>query len=216
MYTEGDRMSSKHLRAVTLILASLFVLSLAASSASAQSQRPQLTVEWIFGPESAKLSELPETEWLADNSALLYDTRQYETARHFEKLDPVTHEGHPALDMAKAVASLKALDSSAEIKHALPWPDSFDSIGHQALYIFHGDIFLLDLAAASFTRVTNTPTTEKSAQFSPDGRFLAFVRSNALYLYDIAAKKEMRLTSDGSDTLLNGTLSWVYWEEIFG
>ena len=42
------------------------------------------------------------------------------------------------------------------------------------------------------------------------------MRSNDLYVYDIAAKKETRLTSDGSDTLLNGTLTWVYWEEIFG
>ncbi|MGA8223767.1 MAG: DPP IV N-terminal domain-containing protein, partial [Candidatus Acidiferrales bacterium] len=33
---------------------------------------------------------------------------------------------------------------------------------------------------------------------------------------DIAAAKETRLTSDGSETTLNGTLSWVYWEEVFG
>lgn len=209
-------MSPKHLRAVTLFLPSLFVFSLVLSSAAAQPQRPPLTVDWIFGPESAKLAELPEVQWLTDNTAVLYDTRQLETERTFERLDPVTHERHPALDMAKAVASLKALDSSTEIKHALPWPDSFDSDGHQALYIFHGDIFLLDLTSSSFIRATNTPTAEKDAQFSPDGRFLAFVRSNDLYLYDIAAKKETRLTSDGSDTLLNGTLSWVYWEEIFG
>ena len=29
-------------------------------------------------------------------------------------------------------------------------------------------------------------------------------------------KQEKRLTYNGSETLLNGTLSWVYWEEIFG
>lgn len=213
---EENLMSSKHFRAATLFLASLLVFFFAAFSARAQMQRPSLTVEWIFGKEGSSVAEVPEFKWLADNSAIFYDSRRPEAQRTFERLDPITRERHPALDMLKAVASLTSLDPSSEIKQALPWPDSFDANGRQALYIFHGDIFLLDLSASSFTRVTNTPAEEKDAQFSPDGRFLSFVRSNDLYVYDIAAKKETRLTSDGSDTLLNGTLTWVYWEEIFG
>jgi dipeptidyl-peptidase-4 len=118
--------------------------------------------------------------------------------------------------MHKAVASLVAVDTSAEVHQALPWPEAFDSTGHQAVFLLRGDIFLLDLASSTFFRVTNTPLEEKDVEFSPDGRYLAFVRSNDLYLFDISAKKESRLTSDGSDKLLNGTLSWVYWEEIFG
>ena len=41
------------------------------------------------------------------------------------------------------------------------------------------------------------------------------MRGNDLWVLDLATKAETRLTSDGSDTILNGTLSWVYWEEIF-
>jgi dipeptidyl-peptidase-4 len=213
---EENLMSSKRFRAATLFLTSLLVLFFAAFSAMAQVQRPPLTAEWIFGKEGSSVAEVPEFKWLADNSAILCDTRQPEAQRTFERLDPITRERHPDLDMPKAVASLTSLDPSSEIKQALPWPDSFDANGRQALYIFHGDIFLLDFPSSSFTRVTNTPAEEKDAEFSPDGRLLSFVRSNDLYVYDIAAKKEMRLTSDGSDTLLNGTLTWVYWEEIFG
>ncbi|MFI5097550.1 MAG: S9 family peptidase, partial [Candidatus Acidiferrales bacterium] len=209
-------MSSKRFRAAALFLTSLLVLLSAVISAVAQAQRPSLTAEWIFGKEGSSVAEVPEFKWLADNSAILYDTRQPEAQRTFERLDPLTRERHPALDMAKAVASLTSLDTSSEIKQALPWPDSFDANGRQALYIFHGDIFLLELSSSFFTRVTNTPAEEKDAQFSPDGRLISFVRSNDLYVYEIAAKKETRLTSDGSDTLLNGTLTWVYWEEIFG
>ena len=209
-------MSSKHFRAAILFLTSLVVLFFAAFSALAQAQRPPLTAEWIFGKEGSSVAEVPEFKWLADNSAILYDTRQPEAQRTFERFDPITRERHPALDMAKAVVSLKSLDPSTEIKEALPWPDAFDGNGRQALYIFLGDIFLLDLSTSSFTRVTNTPAEEKDVQFSPDGRLLSFVRSNDLHVYDIAAKKETRLTSDGSETLLNGTLTWVYWEEIFG
>lgn len=52
--------------------------------------------------------------------------------------------------------------------------------------------------------------------FSPDSSKLAFTRANDLYVIDIATGEETRLTSDGSDLILNGYASWVYYEEIFG
>ena len=79
-----------------------------------------------------------------------------------------------------------------------------------------GDVFLLDLKDAKVERITETEVEEKSVNFSPDGTMLAFVRENDLYVYNIEKRVEKRLTTDGSETMLNGTLSWVYWEEIFG
>jgi dipeptidyl-peptidase-4 len=209
-------MSSKRLRVLAFVATSIIVSLFTSSISSAQAQRPQLSVEWIFSEQGASLAEVADFQWLADNTAMLYDTRQPEAQRTFEKFDPATRERHPAVDMAKAVTSLKSLDSSADVKSALAWPEAFDPNGRQALYIFHGDIFLLDLSSSSFTRVTETPSEEKDVQFSPDARFISFVRSNDVYVYEIATKKETRLTSDATDALLNGTLSWVYWEEIFG
>ena len=52
--------------------------------------------------------------------------------------------------------------------------------------------------------------------YSPDSTKLAFTRDNDLYVIDIESKKETRLTFDGSDVILNGYASWVYYEEIFG
>ena len=52
--------------------------------------------------------------------------------------------------------------------------------------------------------------------YSPDSTMLAFTRDNDLYVADIADGKETRLTFDGSDVILNGYASWVYYEEIFG
>ena len=45
---------------------------------------------------------------------------------------------------------------------------------------------------------------------------LAFTRDNDLYVVNIADGKETRLTYDGTDVILNGYASWVYYEEIFG
>ena len=52
--------------------------------------------------------------------------------------------------------------------------------------------------------------------YSPDSTKLAFTRENDLWVVDIATGKETRLTFDGSDVILNGYASWVYYEEIFG
>lgn len=51
---------------------------------------------------------------------------------------------------------------------------------------------------------------------SPDSTMVAFTRANDLWVRDIATGTERRLTSDGSDLVLNGYASWVYYEEIFG
>lgn len=178
-------------------------------------QRPDLTIEWAInhGPE---ISRVPDFIWLNDGTAILYDTNKAENERTFESVNPRTGERHPILNMAAAIASLSALNPNIGVAAALDWPDSFDRAGKQALYELGGDVYVLDFAKSSFTRITNTPEEEKDAQFSPNGRLVSFVRSNDLYVYDLATDKETRLTHDGSENLLNGTLTWVYWEEVFG
>ena len=52
--------------------------------------------------------------------------------------------------------------------------------------------------------------------YSPDSTMLAFTRDNDLYVTEIATGREHRLTFDGTDLILNGYASWVYYEEILG
>ena len=51
---------------------------------------------------------------------------------------------------------------------------------------------------------------------SPDGTMVAFTRDNDLWVRSVADSVETRLTFDGSELILNGYASWVYYEEIFG
>src|SRR4051812_9522219 len=52
---------------------------------------------------------------------------------------------------------------------------------------------------------------------SPDGSWQAFVKKdNNLYIQELATGKIVQLTTDGSETVLNGYASWVYYEEILG
>lgn len=68
-------------------------------------------------------------------------------------------------------------------------------------------------------KYTDFPVTIEGAvnmTFSPDSSKIAYTKDNDLYFYDISAQKETRLTFDGTDLILNGYASWVYYEEIFG
>ena len=78
------------------------------------------------------------------------------------------------------------------------------------------DLYFYDFASAAATRLTSAPGPEEEAAFSPDGRRVAFVRASNLHVVEIATGRERALTTDGSATLLNGKLDWLYQEEIYG
>ena len=71
-------------------------------------------------------------------------------------------------------------------------------------------------APARYSAFPVNPEGAVNLTYSPDSTKLAFTRDNDLYYVDIATGNETRLTFDGSDVILNGYASWVYFEEIFG
>jgi dipeptidyl-peptidase-4 len=52
------------------------------------------------------------------------------------------------------------------------------------------------------------------AKFSPDGRSVAYVRNNNLYVEDLTTHQIIPLTLDGSPDIINGTSDWVNEEEL--
>jgi dipeptidyl-peptidase-4 len=178
-------------------------------------EKQKVSVEWIYSYEPLKIAAVPQFTWLSDGRLMLNDIRKPMRERAFEIMDPRSGARMPALDMPKAIESLRALYGGDELPPILPWPEEFDRRGIRGLYIFEKDIFVLELASASFRRLTQTEEEEKSAHFSPDGNKVAFVRKNDLFVYDLVTGNEKRITFDGSDIKLNGALTWLYWEEIF-
>ena len=69
---------------------------------------------------------------------------------------------------------------------------------------------------AKYSEFPIKPEGAVNMTYSPDSTKIAFTRNNDLYVVDIASGAETRLTHDGSDVILNGYASWVYYEEIFG
>ena len=80
-----------------------------------------------------------------------------------------------------------------------------------------GDYWTFDLSNRKLKQLGSDAieSTLMFATFSPDGSKIGYVRENNIYVEDIKKGKIKRLTSDGTETIINGTFDWVY-EEEFG
>ena len=77
-----------------------------------------------------------------------------------------------------------------------------------------GTFFVWDFASRRLIPLSARAGYQQFAKFSPDGRMVGFVRDNNLYVTDLATGAETALTTDGSETVINGTSDWVYEEEL--
>jgi dipeptidyl-peptidase 4 len=93
---------------------------------------------------------------------------------------------------------------------AIQWSPS----GEELLLAVKGDLFLWRFSTHQAEQLTATAETEADPKLSPDGTRVAFRRGHDLYSLEIATKNITQLTRDGSPTLLNGQLDWVYPEEL--
>src|SRR5215472_2104707 len=80
-----------------------------------------------------------------------------------------------------------------------------------------GDYWVLDRKSGHLEKLGSggPPSTLMFAKFSPDASKVAYVRFNNIFVEDLVAGKTWRLTSDGSEKIINGTSDWVYEEEFF-
>jgi dipeptidyl-peptidase-4 len=90
--------------------------------------------------------------------------------------------------------------------------------GKELLVSESGDLFIVPLTSpadgSGITQLTSTSEPEQDAKLSPDGNLVGFRRGHDLYVLRISDRKLTRLTSDGTATLLNGEMDWVYPEEL--
>ena len=80
-----------------------------------------------------------------------------------------------------------------------------------------GDYWVFDRDAGSLHKLGGKAPEASLmfAAFDPQGRRVAYVRENNLYVEELATGTIVPLTADGSPTLINATFDWVYEEELF-
>ena len=199
----------------------LVVVSIGIAVSAGAGEAP-LTLEAIFGGDQLEAA-LPEAvHWIPDGSAFLY--RQSENGRTaLYRQEAATGQRQGIVDWETVMAQLRAArpgwtkppvgdveqSSHARLEPTLA-PDGSAWVGLEA-----GDLFRLDLATGRAAFLTEGPAPELWPQFSPDGRFLAWVREGSLWVRELAGAGERRLTDHANDPAVrDGAPDWVYEEEL--
>lgn len=74
-------------------------------------------------------------------------------------------------------------------------------------------VYMYETNTKKLTKLGNEKILHPS--LSPDGKRIAYVMNNNLYVFDIATKKSKAITKDGKwNYIINGNCDWVYEEEF--
>ena len=161
----------------------------------ASAQKRELSEDQLLrGARTNITRPLPQVMGWIDDSHLLYSKKLHiDSAAKILVLDCKTGKETPG---------------SADLLKKPSVPGITVTARYDDIYIKEGD--------KNEERFTATKEKEANPTLSPDKKFIAFTRDNDLYTIELATKKETRLTNDGSDVILNGYASWIYYEEILG
>ncbi|HVF29693.1 MAG TPA: DPP IV N-terminal domain-containing protein, partial [Pyrinomonadaceae bacterium] len=197
-----------------LKLASLAIL-IFASAMSAQDKL--LTIDDIFSLDPKVRVNFSGTQtrlaWSADGRSL----RTFRNGS-IQRMNPVTGDVTAYYDAPKFRSALERAGVKAD--EALRISDSFtqqfDPTEKSILVTHAGDLWHYEIASDLLKRLTNSKEEELEADYSPDGKWVSFVRGNNLFVVEIARPRERQMTRDGGEKILNGYLDWVYEEELYG
>ena len=82
---------------------------------------------------------------------------------------------------------------------------------------FTATFFVYDVLTKLTFPVSSQNKNLRNAKFSPNGKFVSYVRNdNNIYVFNIEKRKERKLTTTGNETLSNGHFGWLYEEELTG
>ena len=198
----------------------LCVLLLASTCFAQTSNKKQYSIQTLFA-EAGQAGPPQSLQWSPDGSKISFIRKaqgaQQEALYYY---DPAS--GKDAVLIASdALAAMnpptagkgddRAKDNRARYGvAAYHWsPDSksllFDSMGH---------LWLFDLASAKGMQLTTSDEPTGDPKFSPDSKYISFVRGHNLFVKPTTTGAEIALTKDGTANLYNGEVDWLYEEEL--
>ena len=185
----------------------------------------KLTVEELYSAEGWTRfngSLWASMNWVPDGGPWLSDTHYLwpspDSGDSWLSVDAATGASrslvtHAQLESALANAGVSATEARTSSRRR---PTNFNAARDALLLRVAEDLYLYDIRSTRATRLTTSSGAKTEATFSPDGRYVAFVKDYNLFVTAIDAPAERALTSDGNPELINGRLDWVYSEELYG
>lgn len=117
--------------------------------------------------------------------------------------------------MAEALARIPVIDRRTADRLSTSGGRRFTE-DRSAFFVEHeNDLYYCRMDGTVAVRLTSSPEREELATFSPDGRFVAFVRQSNLWVVDVETRTERQLTTTGGGLIECGKAGWVYFEELF-
>lgn len=211
----------------SLVLCAFAIFAAAASpQAQSQAQTPdstgkQLTVQRLYAmpPLSGRLTQ--GIEWSPDGKRFSYIERKgdgRDASAELWTMDASTGERTLLLsaDALKAASqpektqNIQATGLGRAPTANYHWaPD-----GNSLLFIGSHGLAILDLKTMASKSIVESKEEIEFPKFSPDGKWLSFVRDSNLWVANISSGETRALTTGGSEELLKGKLDWVYPEEL--
>ncbi len=201
---------------VAIVLASGFAPALAKPRLS-----KSLTVERIYGGPSLSGHLIQGIEWSPDGKRISYLQRDGSSVEMWTmdaaKGDRKVLVKASVLEEVMQPRKTSAIQSTGLGRVAADnyiWSPSGDAL----LFIGSSNLMYLDLK--NMTSKPLAVVADNAAQdvadpkFSPDGKWVSFVRDYNLWVASVATGEARPLTAGGSEETLKGQLDWLYPEEL--
>ena len=205
------------MKKIKWLLVAFFVFS-----STALAQEKLLTIDEIFGDAKTRVAfsgkPTAGVRWMVDGTSYFQNRTDEDGELRFYRVDAKTGKATLFYDAAKLETALAAAGLKADDAKKLAGQTGFNFNQSQTatLLNWNSDLYFYDFTSGAAKRLTNDAAEEMEADFSPDGKMVSFVRGNNLFAVDVASGKETQLTKDGAEKFFNGTLVWVYEEELYG
>ncbi len=195
------------------LLTILLAAPLHAQSSPADPRR--ITVPRIFASPDFRGGAIPQPAWLRSGSSYIDARPTKEGGTELVKVDIATGRETTLARAEQLSAEGKTLEVeditlSGDEQQALLFHNSVQVWRTNTRGVFH----VFDFRTGKLTPVSAGKGLQMFAKLSPDGKQVAFVRDNDLWITTLATGKETRLTRDGGENIINGTTDWVYEEEL--
>ncbi|MGD9488215.1 MAG: S9 family peptidase [Calditrichaceae bacterium] len=195
----------------TILLTVILTVNLFASG-------KELTVEDIYSSGQFYGRSPAGLNWVPGENA--YSFIKYEGVSRLPvlyKFDLKSQKEIALLDSA----ILKSPDDQKPLRwSSCKWSDSGSKIlltshmeyiwrhSRQAIY------YIYDFKSKTLRKISRDGKALSNVKFSPDESMVGYVLENNLYMMNLLSGDVTQLTSDGSDTIINGQFDWVYEEEF--
>jgi dipeptidyl-peptidase-4 len=200
----------------------VLLIALGAAAAGGQGGGAKsLTVERIYGAPSLSGNLTSGIEWTPDGKRISYlegGERESRGGSELWTMDASTGE-RKVLVKAETLAALTQPEKAQAVQatglgRIQPENYLWSPGGDALLFIGSTNLVLLDLKTMVSRQIVHGGTDLEDAKFSPDGKWISFVRDANLWVVNLARGELRPLTAGGSQDVLKGQLDWVYPEEL--